>query len=136
MRRASKGATLIEVLIAMTIMGILASGVFGAFVYSQRITTSTEARLMALELTQQTAEELRAAIGEEFRGGASALTVGVHTVADGMGALDRFSPVRTYTVRNGKFQPDGTIDWATATDADYDIKEVRVKVEWTPPVGS
>lgn len=120
--------TLLEVLTATTILGFIAAGIFTAFVFGRRITTMSESRLVALGFAQQTAEELRLQIGS------ATLNAGTYTVAlPANNPLAKFGGTRTYTVRNGRFNPDGTIDWITATDTNYDIKEVTIRVTWTPP---
>ena len=55
--------------------------------------------------------------------------------------LGPLNPVRTYTIRNGKFGPAGSIVWEPGTDSqgrpvndtNYDVKEVRTHVQWTQP---
>jgi len=132
--RSSAGVTLLEIIIAMTILGLVAGGIFLALVMGQRATTASESRLVATEAAQETLEALRLNLGT------AALNAGTHTVALPTGSpLLRFGGTGEYTVRNGRFDPaTGNIQWGTdadpdATDASYDIKEVTVRVRWTPP---
>lgn len=142
-RRHERGTTLLEILIAMTILGILAAGIFGAFVFSRRVSASSSGRLIATEFAQQTAEHLRGS------GGTAALTAGNHTQALPAGnPLQPFAGTRTYRVRNGKFNPTtGAVTWSPnaqgqvqndadgrpINDTNYDLKEVRILVHWDPP---
>ncbi len=142
-RPSARGFTLLEIIIAMTILGIIASGVFSAFVFGRRVTTSSQSRLLALELVQQTTEQLRAAIPTGIALDGLRLPAGTYTSANppptgqtylpALAVTDAFllrmGVVRQYTVRNGRFNGAGVIIW-NGTDAVYDIKEVKVKVVW------
>lgn len=145
--KGARGTTLLEILVAMTILGILVSGVFGAFVFGQRVAASSSGRLVALKFAQQTVEELRGA------GGTARLTAGTHTDPDFAAVtagtpLAPFHPVRQYVVRNGKFNATtGQLVWSPnalgqvvndeqghpINDTNYNLKEVRARVDWTPP---
>jgi len=143
--KGARGTTLLEILVAMTILAILVSGVFGAFVFGQRVAASSSGRLVALKFAQQTVEELRGA------GGTARLTGGTHTEPDFAAVaagtpLAPFNPVRQYVVRNGKFNTTtGQVVWSVPgqvvndeqgkpiNDTNYHLKEVRVHVDWTPP---
>ena len=135
--RPQAGATLLEIMVAMVILALLASGVFGALVFSRRTMTSSSARLLALSYAEQVAEELRTEIGS------NSLNV-AHPARDLPGGnlmSSLSSPTRTYTIRNGKFDAAGAIVWEPGLDArgqpindtNYDFKEVRVNVTWQQP---
>lgn len=127
MRRRAAGTTLLELLIAMTVLGVVVAGLFSAFVFGGRVAAASGGRLAALALAQQTMEDLRDEVATPR------LTAGPHDdPPTAWGALAPFGPARRYIVRNGKFDADGNVTW-TGTDTDYDLKEVRVEVEWTPP---
>jgi len=126
--------TLLEIIVAMTILGLVAGGIFAALAFGQRVTTASESRLVATEAAQETLERLRMSIGT------ATLNAGTYPVALPAGSpLLRFGGAGEYTVRNGRFDPaTGVIRWGAdaepdATDASYDIKEVAVRVRWTPP---
>lgn len=136
------GTTLLEILVAMTILGILVAAIFSAFAFGQRVTAASGGRLVALGYARQQAESLRSAVGT------AALSAGEHLVALPVkNPLAQFNPTQKYLVRNGKFKADGTITWSPNTagqvqndesgkpinDTNYDLKEVKVLVEWTPP---
>ena len=135
-------------MVAMTILALLASGVFGAFVFSRRTMTASSARLLALSYAEQVAEELRTEIGS------NSLNVAhpARNLPSGHLMSSLTTPTRTYTIRNGKFlrtdppgpQKPGDIIWEPAvddtgvpvSDTNYDFKEVRVNVNWTQPTSS
>lgn len=124
----------------MTILALLSSGVFGAFVFSRRTMTASSARLLALSYAEQVAEELRTEIG------AASLNAGVNQprALPGGNPMVPLSPTRTYTIRNGKFDAAGNVVWEPGVDAqgnpinntNYDFKEVRINVQWTQPSSS
>ena len=123
----SRGTTLLELLIAMTVLGLVVAGLFSAFVFGGRVAAASGGRLEAMALAQQTLEDLRDEVDTPR------LTAGAHDDAPATwNTLTPFNPQRRYIVRNGKFDADGNLVW-TGTDDEYDIKEVRVQVEWTPP---
>ena len=141
--RGSSGTTLLEILVAMTILGILIAAIFSAFAFGQRVTTASGGRLVTLGYVQQEAESLRSAVGT------TTLSAGEHVVPLPVNnPLTQFNPTRKYIVRNGKFKADGTITWSpnatthqvmndeqgnAINDTNYDLKEVKVRGEGTPP---
>lgn len=143
--RSSAGTTLLEIVVAMTILGILIAAIFGAFIFASRVTATTSGRLVAMGYAQQTAENLRSAVGT------TSMSAGAHPVTLPAGnPLASFNPTQQYLVRNGKFKTDGTIAWSPDAaghvvndeqgtpidDTNYQLKEVTVQVQWTPPVKS
>lgn len=68
MRAGQKGATLMEIIIAMVVIGLVASGIVTAFVFSRRVTHRSGSELSAVGLVQQTTEALRGAVGGPIAG--------------------------------------------------------------------
>ncbi|MBI1952501.1 MAG: prepilin-type N-terminal cleavage/methylation domain-containing protein [Candidatus Omnitrophica bacterium] len=57
--RDDRGVTLLEILVAMIILGLVTGGIFAAFVMGRRITARSEGELAAAQLVSGTLEELR-----------------------------------------------------------------------------
>ena len=60
--RADRGATLLEIIIAMVIIAVVAAGIMNAFVFSRQVTWRAGTELSGAGLTRQTVDELRQAI--------------------------------------------------------------------------
>ncbi len=58
--RAAVGATLLEILVAMLIIGLVATGIITAFIFSRRMTWRSGTELSGSWLVTETAEALRA----------------------------------------------------------------------------
>ena len=54
-----RGVTLLEVLVAMIILGLVTGGIFTAFVMGRRVTVRSEGELAAAQLVSATLEKLR-----------------------------------------------------------------------------
>ncbi len=59
--KSAAGATLLEILVAMIIIGLVATGLITAFIFSRRMTWRSGTELSVANLAQQTAEILRTA---------------------------------------------------------------------------
>ena len=147
--RAVRGVTLLEILVSMTILGLVAAGIMTAFVFSRRVTRATDFRAVATRYTQETAEDLRLAINQSLvnpHNNQLTLVMGTtnqsHALPGNSGLPT--GATRRYTVRTGKFNgTTGAIIWGPGNDelgnpindtnGHYDIKEVTVTVHWDPP---
>lgn len=56
----NKGVTLLEILMAMLILGMVTGGIFTAFVFSRQVSYRSTSQLIALGMARGTAEQLRA----------------------------------------------------------------------------
>lgn len=149
---AMAGVTLLEIVVAMTILALIAGGTLGAFVFGRQVMQRSNVRADAVRYAQQTLEELRLAVRLATPPGLSythpddpalarpdkvpnlrAGTNKLHELPEGV-FKKRFQGTRTYTVEHGRFQPDGTIQW-TGTDDDHDITKVTVTVQHVTPDG-
>jgi prepilin-type N-terminal cleavage/methylation domain-containing protein len=61
LREQERGATLIEALVAMTVLGIIAAAVFGLFITGQTAVRSAQAMEQASLLAQQRLEQIKVA---------------------------------------------------------------------------
>lgn len=57
--RSAAGATLLEILVAMLIIGLVATGLITAFIFSRRMTWRSGTELSGANLVQETVEALR-----------------------------------------------------------------------------
>ena len=146
-QRAVRGVTLLEILVSMTILGMVAAGIMTAFVFSRRVTRMTDFRAVATRYAQETAEDLRLAISQSLvnpHNNQLTLVAGTTPRSHALPANSGLpaGATRLYTVRTGKFNTTtGAIIWAPANDqggqpindTNYDIKEATVTVHWDPP---
>lgn len=58
--QASSGVTLLEVLMAMLILGMVTGGIFTAFVFARQVSYRSTSQLVALGMMRGTSEQLRA----------------------------------------------------------------------------
>lgn len=79
-----RGATLLEVIIAMVIIALVAAGMMGAFVFSRRATWRSGTELSAAVLAQQSADGLRLAAATGVAPDGLLLAPGIY-VDDSMG---------------------------------------------------
>lgn len=63
------GVTLLEIIIAMLLMGFVAAGAMGAFVFGRRMSIRSATELDAAQLQSQIMENLRMAVGGDSPGG-------------------------------------------------------------------
>lgn len=82
MRRAQRGATLLEIIVAMVIIGMVAGGILTAFVFSRKVTWRSGTELTGAGLVQQTADRLRGVVNAGAGGGAGGLTLAPGIYAD------------------------------------------------------
>ncbi len=75
--RKMAGATLLEILIAMLIIGLVATGIITAFIFGRRVTWRSSTELSSSGLVTETAEALRGAINGPLANGLS-LQVGIY----------------------------------------------------------
>lgn len=73
----NRGATLLEIIIAMLVIGMVASGILTAFVFSRRVTHRSGSELQGAAQIQQTADSLRGAIAAPMANGLS-LNAGIY----------------------------------------------------------
>lgn len=59
-----KGMTLLEIVIAMAIVALISSAIFGAFVFSRRISWRSESELRVAEFSQRVTEQLRSVVNQ------------------------------------------------------------------------
>ena len=83
-RRGMAGATLLEIMVAMLVIGLVATGILTAFVFSRRVTWRSGTELSGSGLVAETAEALRGAVGGNLPNGLS-LQPGIY-VDENMGA--------------------------------------------------
>lgn len=156
MRPPARGTTLLEILIAMTILSVIAAGVFVTFAMERLTTTTAQTHLQASGYAQQTAESLREAVRPTSRHPDNPeldLRVETGPPQPRPHTLPADHPLgvaaaRQYTVQNGKFTlATGGIVWGAMdgttpdpndagrriTDDNYDLKAVTITVDWTPP---
>ena len=82
--RAIAGATLLEILMAMLVIGLVAAGILTAFVFGRRVTWRSSTELSGSGLVAETAEALRGAVNAPLTNGLS-LQPGIY-VDQNMGA--------------------------------------------------
>ena len=63
------GATLLEILVAMIVIGFVATGIITAYIFSRRVTWRSGTELSGASLVNETAETLRAAVGGPLANG-------------------------------------------------------------------
>ena len=61
--RRTTGATLLEILMAMIVIGLVAGGILTAFIFGRRVTWRSGSELSGSGLVQETADNLRASVG-------------------------------------------------------------------------
>lgn len=59
--RATAGATLVETIVAMVVIGLVAAGILSAFVFSRRLTHRSGGELSTMGFVEEISEQLRAA---------------------------------------------------------------------------
>ena len=69
--RAVAGATLLEILMAMLVIGLVATGILTAFIFSRRVTWRSSTELSSAGLMTETIEMLRGAINADLANGLS-----------------------------------------------------------------
>ena len=62
MKKTDRGVTLLEILMAMLVLGLVTGGIFTAFVFSRRVSWRAEGEILAQSYSSETAEELRLAV--------------------------------------------------------------------------
>lgn len=81
-RQRSAGATLLEILVAMLIIGLVATGIITAFIFSRRVSWRSGTELSGSSLVTEVAENLRSAVAAPLANGLS-LNPGIY-VDEGM----------------------------------------------------
>ncbi|MBI3317842.1 MAG: type II secretion system protein [Candidatus Omnitrophica bacterium] len=99
----SRGVTLLEILMAMLIMGMITSGIFVAFVFARQVSQRSESELQAIAAMQTIGEETRLAVGQT-----SPMGLNMDTLANGIW-VDQFM-----------VQPPATAQVLTALDMPAD----------------
>ncbi|GEM_PF-3489206 len=79
-RRGAAGATLLEILVAMLVIGLVATGIITALIFGRRVTWRSGSELSGAGLVTETAEALRGAIGGTMTNKLS-LTPGIYSNA-------------------------------------------------------
>ena len=155
MSRRDSGVTLLEVLMAMMILGMVTGGIFTAFVFARQVSYRSTSQLVALGMMRGTAEQLRS--------GAVGLSPGVYAddfMQNPPTGSTRLSSLNFTPEFRARYQTDpGTaptfaghgdgrlmiVEGNTDLDGDgkkgvnvtggtnVDLYRVRVKVKWTPP---
>ena len=74
----SKGVTLLEILVGMLVLGLVAGGIFTAFVFGRRVTLRSESELVGYNWLQAVAEQLRLSVGSAGPEGLPKLAPGVY----------------------------------------------------------
>lgn len=72
MKQNFKGVTLIEILIAMLVLGLASGGIVGAFVFGRQVNMRSQTRLQMAAFGQRLADELRSRVNT------SSLEWGIH----------------------------------------------------------
>jgi len=75
--RTIAGTTLLEILVAMLVIGLVATGIVTSFIFSRRVTWRSGTELSSSSLVTEVAEGLRGAIGGDLPNGLS-LAPGVY----------------------------------------------------------
>lgn len=138
-QQTQAGVTLLEIIVAMALLGLIAAGTFGAFVVGRRVMANTDLRADALRAAQQTVEELRLAIRLPDYHHPQYQSPNYDLRLDDEGTRTHPLPGdhrlgstarRTYAVDHGTFRPDGSIDWAIGSKDDHDMTKVTVSVTY------
>ncbi len=79
-KRGMAGATLLEILVAMLVIGLVSTGIVTAFIFSRKVTWRSSNELSGAGLVNETAEALRGAVGATMANGLS-LTPGIYSNA-------------------------------------------------------
>jgi type II secretion system protein I len=108
-RRRSGGFTLVEVLVALVLFAIVASGLAAFAVQSIRRTSDTRAATGAVLLAQQQLEDLRSLEYDDIAGG-----------------------ITTETLNGMDFTVNTDVDDDTPA---ANMKQVRIDVDWDSPLG-
>lgn len=117
----NSGFTLLEVLVAMLILVIAAAGIFSVFTFTKRSTNIPGSQFQAMNLTRQTAEELRDQVRYDYYStGMGNLTEGTYSESVNIGNLPG---TRTYIVSNYDLDGDGIAE----------SRKVTVTVNWDEP---
>ncbi len=77
-RVGQEGATLMEIIIAMVVIGLVSSGIVTAFVFSRRVTHRSGSELSAVGLAQETTEALRGAVAAPLANGLTLTVPGIY----------------------------------------------------------
>lgn len=122
------GVTLLEIIIAMLLLGLVAAGVMGAFVFGRRVSVRSATELDAAAIQSQIVENLRQAVGGDSPGGLR-LDPGIYvdTVMFGRGEAPGATPLAAlnFPAAFTRFQiegngsdaiPDGTVLWVEDWD--------------------
>lgn len=151
--RKETGLTILEVVVSIGLMGLIAAGVFTAFVFGGRVTSSSTRHSEAMRAAQETAEELQRAVRPDLGAPpppAVGLPVNLQAGTNKPHVLPTGHPLRavggqrTYTVVHGRYERDssgqytGNIIWQgqeaqgdpPITDADHDLSRVDIKVTY------
>ncbi|MEW6008071.1 MAG: type II secretion system protein [Candidatus Omnitrophota bacterium] len=120
-----RALTLVEILVASTILAIVIAGVIGSFVSSQRIIIRSNRRLLAANYVRQAFEELR-------------WSVDARDWADGVDG-DRLDPTggvpKPCNINMGAFALapfNATCEYEVASILN-DARQVTVTIRWTEP---
>ncbi|MBI3616292.1 MAG: type II secretion system protein [Candidatus Omnitrophica bacterium] len=70
--------TLLEILLAMVILGLVASGIFSVFVFGRRVSFRSESELVGINWLQAVADQLRLSVGGTGPAGLPKLAPGVY----------------------------------------------------------
>ena len=69
--RSVAGTTLLEILVAMLVIGLVATGILTAFIFSRRVTWRSSTELSSSGLMTETIEAMRTAVNEDLANGLS-----------------------------------------------------------------
>lgn len=127
--RSAAGATLLEILVAMLVVGLVATGLITAFVFSRRMTWRSNTELSAAGLVIETTEALRNAVANSL-----SLTPGIYSDARMLNspapndAAHRLTALNFPGIPNDpdvvlrdftRFQTDGGVAGATVAAANH-----------------
>ena len=127
LRKASRsGFTIVEVVVASSILLISVLAVTNAFSYSRRTVSLTENRLACLHIAREVMETLRT---ENYNSSILTLTP--------EGTKKR--PIPKYPFEDGTYYPSArgyyTVTLSTGGEGG-DAKDITVVIEWQEPIGS
>lgn len=149
-----RGATLLEILIAMLIVALVAGGILSAFVFSRRVTLRSGAEMTVDTLAQEVAEDLRLAVAGNTPNLNIPLAEGIYIGTDYVGdppanstalATLNFPPQLARFLRedgdgrmviieeNNDLDGDGFAGQDLDGDGTVDLRRVRVEVNFTTP---
>lgn len=118
--RKKSGITLIEVTVALIVLGMVTAGMLRSLVMSRRNVNLASRRISALNFAQEKLEYLKGCVGEQGTPNRADL---IGPVPDNVNLDPAVNAARSYTINDIDFDADGVDD----------VKKVTVRINWTEP---